>query len=57
MYYGKKYLDGTKNIAGDVLVNSGIHTVIVVDRKDVKKAKKGKITKELLLEIAEEQLP
>ena len=57
VYYGKEYLDGTKNLPGDVLVNSGIHTVIVVDRKDVKKAKKGKITKELLLEIAEEQLP
>ena len=57
VYYDKSYLDGTNNLPGDVLVNSGIHTVVVVDKKDVKKARKGKITKELLLSIAEEQLP
>ncbi len=52
LYRGKDYLNGKKNLPGDVLVNIGVHTVVVVDPKDVKKAKKGKITKEKLLALA-----
>lgn len=52
VYKDKDYLNGKKNLPGDVLVNIGIHAVVVVDSKDVRKAKKGKITKEKLLKIA-----
>ncbi len=52
VYKDKDYLNGKNNLPGDVLVNIGIHAVVVVDSKDVRKAKKGKITKERLLKIA-----
>lgn len=49
IHRGKRFLNGEKNIPGDVLVNEGVHTVMFVDFKDARKARNEKYNSNNLL--------
>jgi hypothetical protein len=49
IHRGERFLCGEKNIPGDVIVNEGVHTIMVVDFKDARKARNDKYNSENLL--------